>query len=185
MTAHKRQAGYTFVEMAVTLTVSLIVFALLFWSTGGLMKLSSTSLAVGGLEEAAGRVTSMVASELRWADPETLLLTAENGSSRIDCSLATGYDGIDATWTTPVTYRYEPAATDINGNGVIDEGRIVRIQDGRERTLCRNVVDGGLVFTVENETIVVQVTVFGKDSQGREYQAVARTAAHLMNRTAW
>ena len=185
MTKRKRQAGYTFVEMAVTLTVSLIVFALLFWTTGGMMKLSSTSLAVGGLEEAAGRVTTTVASELRWADPETLLITVENGSSRIDCRLATGYDGTEATWTTPVTYRYEPATADINGNGIIDEGRVVRIQDGRERTLCRNVIDGGLLFTVENETIMVQVTVFGEDSQGRDHQAVARTAAHLMNRTAW
>ena len=28
------------------------------------------------------------------------------------------------------TFKYEPTATDVNKNGIADEGHIVRIQDG-------------------------------------------------------
>jgi hypothetical protein len=185
MTARKRQSGFTVVELAVTVGVSLVLFAFVTQAIRGLMQLSSESLVAGRLEEAAGHVTTSMASELRWADPTTLLITAQNGSSRIDCQLAEGYDGTQTIWSTPVTFRYEPSPVDTNENGVLDEGSIVRIQDGRTRTLCRNVAQGGLAISVQSETVEVEVTVFGQGARDRPLQASARSVGHLLNKTTW
>jgi hypothetical protein len=179
------RSGFTLVDAVVTIGISVLLFGLVFQAAHGLMQLSSTSLAAGRLEEAAGRVTTAIASELRWANPDTLLITTENGSSRVDCELAEGYDGVSTVWSTPVVFRYEPSALDDNENGVLDEGAVVRIQDGQTRTLCRNVSQGGLVVASEGGTLSVRVTVFAEDRQGRDLEATTEAAAQVLNRSSW
>lgn len=180
---HGGRSGFTLAEAVVTLAVSLVLFGLLFQAAEGLIRLSSTSLTSGRLEEAAGRVTAAIASELRWANPDTLLVTSENGSSRVDCEIAEGYDGAVTIWSTPVIFRYEPSPQDDDENGVLDEGSVVRIQDGHTRTLCRHVPQGGLVVLGEGGTISVSVTAFAEDRQGRDLRATTESAAYPLNRS--
>lgn len=179
------RGGLTVIELTISLGISVALFALVAQVIGGLSHLSSTTLSVGRAEEAASQVSEAMSSEIRWADPETLLITAENGSSRVDFRVSLGYDGSETIWSTPVVYRFEPSDRDANGNGIADEGRLVRIQDGRTRTLCRNVPVGGLSISQKNETIAVEVGVFTKDAQGRLLQRTAEAVTHLLNRTSW
>ncbi len=180
-----RRSGLTVLELVVTVGISLVLFSLLFQAMSGLLGLSSTTLTMGRLEESAGRSTTKIASELRWADPDSLLITAESGSSRVDCRLAEGWDGAETVWSTPVSFRYVPSNQDTNENGVADEGSIVRVQDGRTRTLCSNVTEGGFVIGVENGAVTVEVTVVALDREGRALAGTSQAAAHLLNRSSW
>lgn len=181
----RTRAGFTVIEAAVTMGVSVVLFALVFQAAQGLMQLSSTSLTAGRLEEASGRITTAVASELRWANPETLLLTEESGSTRVDCEIAEGFDGAATLWSTPVTFRYVPSPVDENENGVLDEGSIVREQDGVPRVLGRHVSQGGFAVTTDNGTLSVRVTLFAEDRQGRDLQATTEAFAQILNRSTW
>lgn len=181
----RTRAGFTVLEAAVTMGVSVVLFALVFQAAQGLMQLSSTSLTAGRLEEASGRITASIASELRWANPATLLLTVESGSTRVDCEIAEGYDGVTTLWSTPVTFRYVPSPVDENENGVLDEGTIVREQDGRQRVLGRHVSAGGLEVTALNGALQVRVTLFADDRQGRELEATTAASAQVLNRSTW
>jgi Tfp pilus assembly protein PilE len=181
----RTRAGFTLIEAAVTVTVSLVLFGLVFQATQGLIQLSSTSLAAGKLEEASGRISTTIASELRWANPETLQLTVENGSTRVDCEIAEGYDGTNTLWSTTVTFHYVPSPVDENENGVLDEGSVVREQDGITRVLGRHVSQGGLSVTSEDGTLVVSVTVFAEDRQGRDLEATTTASAQVLNRSTW
>jgi hypothetical protein len=181
----RTRSGLSIIELTVSLGIAGVLFGMIGHVIRGLSGLSSTSLAVGRIEEAANEVTAALAAELRWADPSTLLLTIENGSSRLDFRIAEGYDGVETVWSTPIVFRLEPMGWDANEDGVLDEGQIIRVQDGVERTLCRNVPLGGFSIQFIDSSAVVTVDVFAADRDRRALEATAETVTHLMNRSVW
>ena len=182
---HHKQSGLTITELAVSLGVVGVLFGIIVQVIHGLSGMSSTSLSVGRIEEAANEVTDAIAEELRWADPGSLLITDANGSSRVELRTAQGYDGTQTVWSSPIVFRIEPMGWDANEDGVLDEGQLLRVQDGVERTLCRNVSLGGFTVAVANSTVVVGVEVFTSDKDKRVLSATAESAVHLMNRSSW
>ena len=60
-------------------------------------------------------------------------------------------------WSSVVTYVVVPSTTDANGNGIQDEGALLRVQDGQSRVLCDEVVPGGFQATRDGDTVTVQV----------------------------
>lgn len=182
MTDTSSQDGVTIVEFAIGLAI-LSAFALAMTQiVPTSATLASTATVLGRLDEAVGQTTMAVGSELRWARPDTLLITTDNGCDRADFVVATDYVGGATTWSTAIVIRYEPVDGDANDNGVADEGNLVRIQDGVTRVLCRNVDHGSFTIVDDAGRIQVGITVFGRASSGEVLRRTGQYSTNLVNR---
>lgn len=183
MSPTSHRAGLTLVEVAVALTLTVIVLAVLTQVVRTSQQLSSSTLTLGRLEEAAGQSVLAMASELRWARADTLLVTTEAGSDRVDFVTSAGHDGTDTVWSTTISYLYEPTTDDVDENGVADEGRLVRLQDGVRRILCRSVPSGGLSIASDGDTVELGLSVKGLARDDALLRATAETSVTLVNRS--
>ena len=157
------RAGFTLLEMVIVMTIMSIVMGVVVLSqksTQGLMSQTSTS---GLLEEKALKALEAVAFEARWSDSGSFLITQENSSDRLDLQLPVDFVSGTPVWSTPVTYRVEPSTIDADENGVMNEGRFVRIQDGVTRVLSDYVVLGGFSATMTDENVVLQLSLAKRD----------------------
>lgn len=180
MNRRDHQAGVTLVETAVVLVLGVVVTLSMLGLERTSTDLTLGSIAESDLDLAANQALVRLGSELRWARSATLLITTENGSDRVDFVVSEGHDGTAAVWSAPIIVRYEPSTSDANGNGVADEGRLVRIASGVERTLCRNVAQGGFALTRNDDMLQLALTVFAR-AGGRLVQRVVRHSETLVN----
>lgn len=181
MKASTGRAGFSLVEMIISLAITSILVGTLVQGSRATQKLSSTSLTLGRLEEAASQAALQVAVDIRWAQPDTMFITTENGSDRVDLMIAEGYDGAETTWSTPVIFRYEPVAVDVNENGAADEGELVRIQDGSRRVICRNVELGSFSVVRDGGRVQIQLTVTGLSSNDELLERDVQLSTTLIN----
>lgn len=181
MKARKGQAGFTLIEMMISFSISLLLMGIVIEASEMSNKMADTSLALGRLEEKASETSFAIASELRWSQPATILITVDNGSDRIDFVKATGFAGGLVVWTTTITYMYRPSPEDSNGNGIADEGLLVRLQDGKERVLCRNVDAGSLSIDRDGDLLQVQLSHFQLTSDKRSLNGVIQAAVSPIN----
>ncbi|HEU4420397.1 MAG TPA: hypothetical protein VFT55_15785, partial [Planctomycetota bacterium] len=156
-TAPRRSgAGFTLVDM---LAGAGIVIAVAAACIGGQLAagLVNESAALGALEEQAIFAAQEVACDARWADGKALVLSTSNGSRRIDLRTAVDFAGGKPVWSPTVIYRVVPSSSDGNGNGIADEGQLVRIQHGVTRVICDDVVPGGFTATRAGDNLAIQV----------------------------
>ncbi|MFT5198413.1 MAG: prepilin-type N-terminal cleavage/methylation domain-containing protein [Planctomycetota bacterium] len=182
MKTRKSKAGFTLIEMMISFSISLVLMGMVIEASDMSTQMAGTSLALGRLEEKASKASFQIATELRWAQPNTLLITVDNGSDRIDFMKAEGFAVGAVTWSTTITYMYQPSPLDSNGNGVADEGMLVRTQDGKDSILCRNVVLGSLSITQDGDYLQVQLSHFQLTSDKRILNGNIQTSATLINR---
>jgi len=88
-------------------------------------------------------VTERIERELRWAQASTLLVTTVNGSSCLSYRIPASIVGGVITWSSTITVEYQNSILDANDDHLVDEGSIVRIQNGKTRVLCDYVPKGG------------------------------------------
>ncbi len=182
MRVRKNQAGFTLVEMMISFSLCLLLMGLVIEASAASQQMSGTSLSLGRLEEKASKASFLIASELRWAQPDTLLITVDNGSDRIDFVKADGFVGGLMIWTTTITYMYQPSPVDANGNGIADEGTLVRIQDGKESVISRNVVEGSLSIDRDEDFLLVQLAHFQLTPDKRIMNGLIQASSSLINR---
>ena len=181
MGTHRGRAGFSLVELIFALAISTVFLTMIAEVAGSSEGLTSSTLTLGRIEEAGNNATFAIASEVRWSQPDTTLITAENGSDRLDLVVATGVNGTEPIWSTPITYRYEPTPLDGNGNGALDEGVLVRIQAGRRRVLCRNVAFGGFAVTRDGSRVDLSLTVFGLSGESNLLERTISTSTSFVN----
>ena len=175
--------GFGLIEVLVGASVAAVLVTMLTRALSASLELSSTSLTLGGIERTACTALQSLVRELRWAQPDALIITEENGSPRLDYRIAEAYDGTETEWSSTITLLFEPTGDDANNNGIVDEGRLVLVQDGRRRTLCRNVPAGGFTVARTDQRIDMDLTVFGVSRSQRLLTARKRAAVTLLNRT--
>lgn len=178
----RRQAGLSLLEVVISAAIGLLLIGVLLGVVRSSLLLSQTSLQDGQREETGQRVANRLAKELRWADPDTLLVTTENGSSRLDYRTVVDYDGTDIQWSPVISVRFEPLGVDWDGNGVADEGEVVRIENGRREVLVRGVPAGGLQVAGVGERLTLSLELpQGRTAVGPPARAVQASVA-LRNR---
>jgi len=142
--------------------------------------LVNESATLGALEEQAIFAVKQVAFDARWADGTTMLLATLNGSRRIDLRTAVDFVGGHPVWSPMVSYRVVPSSSDSNGNGIVDEGQLVRIQSGVTRVICDDVVPSGFNAKRVGDTLTIELSLLRVHS-GRPVTASAQTSATIRN----
>jgi len=177
-----RRSGFTLLEVAAVSGLLVIVMSALVLSQGSVTKLLSTTSTSGLVVDEARQVLDVMSTELRWAQGTGLLITAENGASRIDFQTGIGFAGGVTQWSTPITYHVRPSPIDANNNGIADDWRLVRTQNGTNRTLCDFVAAGGLTATRNNNAITLQLRLSRTDpATRRPLRANERTTLTIRN----
>jgi prepilin-type N-terminal cleavage/methylation domain-containing protein len=176
-----RRAGFTFVELVVTTAIFGTVLTGLvdtLRSAGSDAVLQETR---GVLDEKAWRVTGDIARELRWAQTGTLLVTAADGSSRIEFRVPAAVAGDVVSWSSPIRYEYATSNVDANHDHAVNEGAIVRIQDGRTRVLCSDVPPGGFSAAVSGSSVTLTLHLQAVDSRRRAVSVQATRTVSARN----
>lgn len=211
-----RRSGSTLLE--VTLTVALLTL----FGVGALLMADSMSSAVRGethaahLEKLAHGALDEIAASLRAADAEAITPTgiqAPFSSDFLEFRRSVGFTGGVVVWSDPQRFalQYESDdpdnGLDDDGDGMIDEAVLVRIENPgqpgeRRHVVCRwlretlegetpdNGLDdngnqlldeAGLCFERDEERLIVRLTLERPDGAGRLVQHTAERAVVLRN----
>ncbi|HEX6810574.1 MAG TPA: hypothetical protein VF384_03020 [Planctomycetota bacterium] len=172
--------GFAFTEVLIGAGIMIAVGAACLGAQLAATNLMNESAASAVLEERAIFAANEIAFETRWADGGALLLSKFNGSDRIDLRIPVGFASGATVWSTTITYRVVPSPVDSNSNGVVDEGRLVRIQGTTTRVLCDDVVPGGFTATRVQDNVAIQVRLL-KELFGRPIAVTAATSVTIRN----
>lgn len=157
------RSGFTLYEVAITVGLLGLVFA-----ATGMVSRSTSDLAnfageKGRTEARAQRTLDRVVAELSMAGAGTLWPNpaAPGWTDDLDFQCATGAAGGVAIWgpLTSLTWEREPAeladGVDNDGDGLVDEGRVVLVRNSGLADEQRTVLCGGVAEFAEGETVAV------------------------------
>ena len=208
------RAGFTLTE--VVLSASLLAGLLLVagLATDRCMSMFRQHRAVQVVGGSANRLLQRVASELVFARQGTLQPTAltTQGASTLLYNKCLGVSGGTVQWSTVFTLRWEldtgetDDGADNNGDGLIDEGQLVLIEDeglASERRvvlghdLCElmpgETFDGddddgdgliderGACFSLEDDMLTVRIGQQGRGVDGKSFTRVVETTVFVRN----
>ena len=180
MKAHAN-SGFTLVELCFGATILVAVLLAVGGAHGTLNRLLNTASTLGTLQQRTMVAMDKIATELKWAEADALLVTSESGSARLDLRVPIGFLGGQPVWSPTITYKVVPATGDSNGNGLHDEYRLVRQQAGTaERTVCSDLAAGGFAAVRSGNSIVLTLRV-ERRADGRNHRHDATTSVGLRN----
>ena len=208
------RAGFTFVEMMIGVVILTIIagtIAVVSKTGTGTFRSSVANESVNGKLR---RAIQRIAKELSGSATSTLVPTpfAPLGSSSLTFQQATGYENGAAVWGPSVQFQFEYApqeldnGVDDDGNGLIDEGILVRIENpgaaNESRTLiCTGVSeyaldeipnglddngDGfvderGVAFALDGDALTVRITIEHMGLEQEVLQQSSETTVLLRN----
>lgn len=175
------QQGSSLVEVCLVCAVVVTMLMAVAGVQRSTTSLLATSTTLGALQEKANTAIGRIASELRWAEDETLLLTSESGSARLDLRVPVGFTSGAPIWSPSIIYRVEPGGIDSNADGVANEFRLVRQQGTVRKVLCEHVSAGGFTATMDGDAVVIALTL-AKSDGGRLLRSSAATSVRPRNR---
>ena len=175
------RSGFTLVELMASLvalaTVTAAIYSVYDQSTDAYVTMSR----LGIIQEEGRRSLEAILDEARFADKGSLLITQENGSDRLDFRVPADEDAGEIVWSEPIILRYEPSSIDSNGNGIVDEGMIVRIQGGARRVLCHHVEQGELRMQREGDLVTIRLRLITTDHHRAVVGAAVESSVRLRN----
>lgn len=130
------RAGMGLVELAISTVILVLVMGAAVILGTSTTEAYGTASAEAQLDASVSRAISLCADRLRGARAETLALVAGPGTCVLDFEVAVDYDELtgDITWRRDrLAFDEEPGEPvdgfDDDGDGLVDEGRIVYVRD--------------------------------------------------------
>jgi type II secretory pathway pseudopilin PulG len=179
-TSPRSEAGFTLLEVLISAGIVLAVMAAAMGAQSVATGQMNETVARSLLREAAEFGVKEVAHDARWCDAAALILSQSNGSSRLDLRLPVDYVAGAPVWSAPITVEVVPSPIDANGNGVLDEWRLVRTADGVTRVLCDHLITGGFTATRAGNSVTLQLRL-RRAHRGRPLTATVGTTVSLRN----
>lgn len=161
--SRSREEGYTLIEVAVVLSMSLLIMQGVFNVMFHWERLFTEQVKHFTLDQSAERILQRLAEEIRSADPATLVPTVVSNSSTVQFQRVTGFSGGAAQLGSAVTFGFALApgetanGVDQNGNGLADDGYITMTEGGSTIRLAGNVM--GLRFTSTSTGLTISTDI--------------------------
>jgi hypothetical protein len=217
-TPRRATGGFSLVELMIVATVFLVLVGAVTLTADANARAYQTGMTVATLESQSAIAVERVAAELRTAGLATLNPDPAPGvgSDNLRYAKAVDYQSGAIVWTPKRFLRFEyeqgelDDGVDNNGNGLVDEGRLVITEDAggpneRQWVLTHGVAEylegelddgvdnngNGLVdergFCIERldlpdaEAIRVRLTLVRRDAEGRVMTRTATTSVQVRN----
>ena len=214
MRMRRKQAGVSLVELIIAISILTGVVGSIFalFNTG--IDTYQTGITTAEVDRRTASVLETIAADLTTAGLDVIypVPTWPNATSRVSLQKNTGFSGGNVTWGTPTLIFFRSAkddpndGIDNNGNGLIDEGEVVRtinvgLPDEREVVLTRFVreyLEGevpngkddngnglvdepGLSFDSIGQVWTVRLTLEKRDANGNLVTQTVQTAVKMRN----
>jgi prepilin-type N-terminal cleavage/methylation domain-containing protein len=210
----RERAGFTLIEVLIAMTISAIVLGSAVTAAQRGVDAYRRSATNSALDAKVARALDRIKRELVGAGRDTLIPVpaAPFGSQVLEFQTEASWAGAAVAWGSSVQINWEPApgeldnGIDDNGNGLVDEGVVVRIVDpggpGEERVvLVRGVSelhegelsngiddDGnglideqGLSFDLNGDTLNVRLSLESRGPNGTLLVRTLETSITLRN----
>lgn len=150
-TRTEKNIGHSLLELAAAVTVLAMVLGGLYSILGAGRGAVESGMRVGQVEQEVSRSVERVVRELTFAGAASLFPNpaAPFGSASLDYQVNRGYAQGTVEWgtTTRIAFEYDDGeldnGLDDDGDGLVDEGVIVRVTAlGTEEELRANIADG-------------------------------------------
>lgn len=181
----QNERGLTLVEVMIAMAILGLVTAMFFSVVLRSSRDGTNAIRRATIEENGRRVLDEIANEVRKADKATILITSTGtpANNTVTFRVPTGFVSPNVTWSTNIVYQYEVSAKDMV-QGVTNEGRVVRIQDGKKVVLCDYLKPGGLVVTRTGDNLVIRLTFVVNDELDHVLETSVETKVTLRNNSA-
>jgi prepilin-type N-terminal cleavage/methylation domain-containing protein len=179
--SHRRkQAGFTFLEIAVVMLIlgsAFAAFATVFQSSEGLAEESRAALRA---HEDLRRNLEAVANVVRGVDIDTLGgLDADGSSTRPTFQRVTGADMLGRTYDATETIFWVALAQPVDG--IANAGQVVHEKAGVRTLLADRVPNNGFRVTLDGTTLVIHLTTYSSTSARRTATVSGQTAVSFRN----
>ena len=191
-------SGFTLIEIMISIIVLSILVIGIYSALASSQNLYVTGVTRQTIQDRVRTALEAIAAELRQGSsgsgaPVTFASSSAAGDESVTFCMCTGFAAGAATYGVPITITTIDGdgetdnGLDDNRNRMVDERKIVRRQVGRKDIMLGDylkegtlrftrIVTGGLV-----ETIRVDLTLQGVDSQGRVIEASGNVLIEMRN----
>lgn len=179
-TSSRTEGGFALLELLIGATIFVTLMAASMSAQTISSAVMNESVARTLLQESALFGVKDVAHEVRWCDAAALIFSTSNGASRVDLRTPVDYVSGAPVWSNTVTYEVVQSPFDSDGNGTLDDWRLVRTENGTRRTICDHVAAGGFTATRTGNQVTLQVRLL-RLYHSRPLTADFSTVASLRN----
>lgn len=167
MRRNTKSSGFSLLEMiVVTAIFALTMLTILLTITRS--QDDYTDYTVGTeIRDRARVVMDRMESELRESSFQAPDFALVDGSTTIVFNQCTGFDGVDTTWSTPVTYTLTP------------QGQLTRTQNGQTIIMATSV--SSLSFSQGSGSVTAQIAIAKTGTTGRRISQTFDTTIFLRN----
>lgn len=177
------RAGLSLLEVVIYTAILSLILSALYSVLTGSTRQYEVGTKLSGIQERGRRAMDELVAELRMADrdPGQFLVSTVNGSQQLQFRISTGFAGGNPVFGTPITWNCPVSTVDANGNGMADEARLVRTQDGRPITKTHYVKQGGFSAAVAGNNVVLRLTMLNNDGYKKVIETTVESAVTLRN----
>jgi len=179
----RRQAGFSLLEtMIASIILAILLMALMVVvmttqkTFGSLATRSAVQMRVeSAIDRMVRELRATGAGQVTTGSPGVFFVDAQTYDN-VNFRPVVGVSGGTITWGAPITFRfeYDPVAgggnegdnlgIDDDGDGLVDEGRLVRTEGGSNTVLASGVT--GVGFTMSGGQLAIQLTIVALDEVG-------------------
>ena len=184
----KRSRGLTLLEVMITCVILVLILGTILASLMAAQNAYTAGTRLSAGQSNARRAMNEVAGELRLADPTSVIITTEpGGSERLDFNMNIDFQNGAAVFSVdPVVYSFQydigelDNGIDDDGDGLVDEGVLVRTEGPASRQLCPNLKEDGFeIFQGVGNQYTINLTVQSTDDKRRVLDSTVSTSITL------
>ncbi|HTF57174.1 MAG TPA: prepilin-type N-terminal cleavage/methylation domain-containing protein [Planctomycetota bacterium] len=194
---NRRNKGFTLIEIMISVAVLAILVIGIYSALSATQNLYVAGVTRQTIQDRVRKALNDIALELRQANsgaavPLTFGTAGTAGDQSVTFQMCTGFAAGAATYGTAITFTTingdgeTDNGVDDNGNHMIDERKLVRIQGTRTILIADFVKEGSLRFTRSPavgavQSIRVDLTLQGVDDKGKVLEASGTVTVDLRN----
>lgn len=190
-----KETAFTLLEAIFVMSIFLIILLVVLTVADRGTKFYHTASTSASLLEAARKGLDRMATDLRGTGLSIITdglgqpLVEGVAYQEIHLRRNPGYEDTGIPWDEgeAIIYRFEYEAqepdngVDDDNDGLIDEGVLVRVENGSPAQIVRNVKEGGLSLTLQGSQMVMRVELEDIDENHRRLEVSAETTVYLRN----
>lgn len=189
MNARSSRSGLSLLEVTIAAAILLFLSGGLFMLLGGAARTQARTSIASDMNGRVRDVFDRLGTELADAQATSAVVEPGNPGTRVRWHRVINFDPtpgqqiVDTQITVEFAYDDGEAdnGLDDNNDGRVDEGLLVRRQDGQTLVLCRDVREGGLAITRTINSIELSLTLERLDERGHRVPMNYRTTINMRN----
>lgn len=182
-----KRRGLTLIEILIAVTVFMVLASTIYLMMASTSDAYASGSIQAGLNAQARDLLERLTLELSDAGIGTLNPSIPTGATALTFQRNVGYAGGVIAYGPAVTYAFVtetgeyPNGTDDNGDGRIDEGRLVRTENNEAVTLSRDLAAGGIAFTRVGNAMQIVLVLEKVDDRRQVVRTTSTTAIQVRN----